>query len=125
MEHMPDSMFKEKSGDATDSWNRYAEDFALAASLGLNAFRFGIEWARIEPEQGLISNTVLDHYDRVIDSCLAHGMTPVATLHHFSSPHWILPDAAGRTRVGQAVRRLRAPHRDALRRSGELVLHHQ
>ncbi len=88
---MPDSMFKEKSGDATDSWNRYAEDFALAASLGLNAFRFGIEWARIEPEQGLISNTVLDHYDRVIDSCLAHGMTPVATLHHFSSPHWILP----------------------------------
>lgn len=90
MEHMPDSMFHDKSGDANDFWNRYAEDFALAAGLGLNAFRLGIEWARIEPEQSLISSVALDHYDRIIDSCLAHGMAPIVTMHHFSSPHWIL-----------------------------------
>lgn len=90
MEHMPDSIFHDKSGDTTDFWNRYPEDFALASGLGLSAFRLGIEWARIEPEQGLISGVALDHYERIIDSCLAHGLSPVVTLHHFSSPHWIL-----------------------------------
>ena len=90
MEHMPDSVFHDKSGDANDFWNRYDEDFTLAAGLGLNAFRLGIEWARIEPEQGLISRVALERYDRIIDSCLDHGMAPILTLHHFSSPHWIL-----------------------------------
>jgi beta-glucosidase len=90
MEHMPDSMFPDKSGDANDFFHRYSDDFALAAGLGVNSFRLGVEWARIEPERGLISAAALDHYDRVIDSCVAHGLTPIVTLHHFSSPHWIL-----------------------------------
>jgi beta-glucosidase len=62
----------------------------MVASLGLNAFRFGIEWGRIEPEPGLISNAELDHYSRIVDACLEHGIEPLVTLHHFTSPRWIV-----------------------------------
>lgn len=78
----------ERSGDAVDSYHRYAEDMQLLADAGLNAYRFGIEWARIEPSQGHISNAALAHYRRMIDTCLALAMKPVITLHHFTSPRW-------------------------------------
>lgn len=48
-EHLSSTLFREPSGDATDSYNRFGEDIAIAASLGFNMHRFGIEWARIEP----------------------------------------------------------------------------
>ncbi len=51
-EHVSPTVFAEPSGDACDSYHRYADDVAIAASLGLNCYRFGIEWARIEPEPG-------------------------------------------------------------------------
>jgi beta-glucosidase len=78
----------EPSGDAVDSYHRYAEDMRLLADAGLNAYRFGIEWARIEPRQGQISRAELAHYRRMIDTCRDLGMTPVVTLHHFTSPQW-------------------------------------
>ena len=54
MEHLPGSMYREPSGDAVDFYHRYPDDIAVVATLGLNAFRFGVEWARIEPEAGEI-----------------------------------------------------------------------
>src|SRR5436190_17047933 len=89
LEHMKPSMFAEPSGDACDSYHRYAEDVALAASLGLNAFRFSIEWARIEPEQGAYSIAELDHYRRVLAACHEHGLAPSVTFWHFTTPRWI------------------------------------
>ena len=56
-EHVPGTLFREPSGDACDSYERFEEDIAIAASLGLNCHRFGIEWARIEPEPGAFSTT--------------------------------------------------------------------
>ena len=47
-----DSMFTEPSGDACDHYHRYSEDIATLADLGFNAYRFSLEWARIEPEPG-------------------------------------------------------------------------
>jgi beta-glucosidase len=88
-EHRPNTPCIEPSGDACDHYHRYAEDFALFASLGHNAHRYGIEWARIEPEPGEFSNAALDHYDRVLDSLHDNGLTPFMTLHHFSSPRWL------------------------------------
>jgi beta-glucosidase len=44
--------FTEPSGDACDSYHRYREDIRLLAEAGLKAYRFSIEWARIEPAQG-------------------------------------------------------------------------
>ena len=62
------SIFAEPSGDACDHYHRYAEDMALMAELGFNAYRFGVEWARIEPEEGWFSRAELDHYRRMCAS---------------------------------------------------------
>ena len=82
----------ERSGDAIDSYHRYAEDMRLLADAGLNSYRFGIEWARIEPHEGHISLAELAHYRRMIDTSLALGLTPVVTLHHFTHPRWFTED---------------------------------
>ncbi len=88
MENLQPSMFKERSGDACDSYHRYAEDFALAAKLGFNSYRLGVEWARIEPSEGHFSNAELDHYARMLEACRAHGLRPIVTLNHFTTPLW-------------------------------------
>src|SRR5262245_23563248 len=82
MANLKPSVFRERSGDACDSYHRYAEDIALAARLGFNTYRFGIEWARIEPNPGFFSNAELDHYARVLETCRAHGLKPVVTFNH-------------------------------------------
>jgi beta-glucosidase len=88
-EYAPDSTVPEVSGDACDSWHRYPEDIALLASLGLNSYRFGVEWCRIEPEPGRVSIAMLDHYRRMVDCCHRHGLTPMVTLNHFTVPRWM------------------------------------
>ena len=97
------SMFVEPSGDACDHYHRYPEDIALVAELGLNAYRFSLEWSRIEPEPGYVSHAALDHYRRMAETCLAHGVTPIVTYNHFTLPRWMAgkggwhaPDAADR-----------------------------
>lgn len=80
------------SGDADDSYHRYEEDMRLLADAGLNAYRFGIEWARVEPLPGAFSLAELAHYRRMIDTALDLGLTPVITLHHFSSPRWFIEE---------------------------------
>lgn len=80
------------SGDAVDSYHRYEEDMRLLADAGLNAYRFGIEWARIEPIPGRFSRAELAHYRRMIDTARSLGLSPVVTLHHFSSPRWFVDE---------------------------------
>ncbi len=89
MEWAPDSTFNEPSGDACDHYHRYPEDIAVLAELGLNAYRFSVEWSRIEPEPGFYSRAALDHYKRMIESCLNQGVTPVVTYNHFTVPRWM------------------------------------
>ncbi|HSO69201.1 MAG TPA: family 1 glycosylhydrolase [Arachnia sp.] len=79
---------KEPSGSACDSWHRYREDIRLLAEGGLTTYRFSVEWARIEPADGLFSRAALLHYRDMIDACHEHGVTPVVTLHHFTYPQW-------------------------------------
>jgi beta-glucosidase len=88
LEHLPETVYKEPSGDACDSYHRYEQDFAVARSIGLNCYRFGIEWARIEPEPGQFSQAELDHYVQVLASCRAHGLLPIVTYNHFTVPRW-------------------------------------
>lgn len=87
-ENVRPTLFQEPSGDACDSYHRYAEDIALAARLGFNTHRFGIEWARIEPEPGTFSNAALDYYKRVLETCHKHGLAPMVTLSHWTVPRW-------------------------------------
>ncbi|MFN8375132.1 MAG: family 1 glycosylhydrolase [Anaerolineae bacterium] len=88
LEHIPGSPFVEPSGDACDHYHRYPDDIALIASLGFNTYRFSIEWARIEPEEGEFSMAELEHYRRMLAKCHEHGLTPIVTYHHFTSPRW-------------------------------------
>mgnify|MGYP003576106661 FL=1 len=89
MEHVSPPIFADKSGDACDVYHRFDEDIALAASLGFNTHRFGIEWARIEPERGQISEAGLAYYRRVLESCERRKMKAVVTLSHFTVPRWV------------------------------------
>ncbi len=90
MEYAPGSMFADPSGDACDHYHRYREDIALLAQLGFNAYRFSVEWARIEPEEGHFSHAALEHYRRMLAACHEHGLTPMVTFHHFTSPRWLI-----------------------------------
>jgi beta-glucosidase len=90
MEQAPHSMFKEPSGDAVDHYNRYREDIDILAGAGLNSYRFSIEWARIEPEKGRFVEKEIDHYRGMLEYCRSKGVTPIVTMHHFTSPKWLI-----------------------------------
>jgi beta-glucosidase len=88
-EHDPASGCAEPSGDACDSYNRWDQDVDLVAGLGLGAYRFSLEWSRIEPAPGEYSTAALAHYRRMCEACRERGVEPVVTFHHFSLPRWM------------------------------------
>lgn len=88
LEHTTPSLFREPSGPACQAYRLWETDLDLVAGLGLNAFRFSVEWARVEPERGVVSAEALDHYERLVDGCLARGLAPLVTFSHFTAPHW-------------------------------------
>ena len=92
LEWAPDSIFNEPSGDACDHYHLYREDITVLRELGLNAYRFSLEWSRIEPEPGYFSRAALDHYRRVVGTCHELGITPVVTYNHFTLPRWMAGD---------------------------------
>jgi beta-glucosidase len=87
-EHVTPTLFIEPSNDACDSYHRFEEDIAIAAGLGFNCHRIGIEWARIEPEPGVFSLAELDRYRRQLEACHARGLAPMVTFNHFTVPRW-------------------------------------
>lgn len=89
-EHVRPTMYAESSGDACDHYHRYRQDIALLASLGLNSYRFSLEWSRIEPAEGEFSEVALEHYRDMLRACHEHGLTPLVTYHHFTSPQWLI-----------------------------------
>lgn len=89
-EHMVHTDFLEPSGEAVDHYHRYEEDIRLMADAGLNAYRFSIEWARIEPREGCFDETQIAHYRDVIHACKSKGVEPIVTLLHFTSPKWLI-----------------------------------
>jgi beta-glucosidase len=88
LENLKPTLYVDRSGDACDSYHRYGEDIALAARLGFNCYRLGIEWSRIEPSEGCFSNAELDHYAKVLEACRTAGLKPIVTFNHFTTPLW-------------------------------------
>ncbi|WP_169948304.1 GH1 family beta-glucosidase [Microbispora sp. H11081] len=88
--HTPGRVRDGHTGDvACDHYHRYAEDVALMAGLGVNAYRFSIAWPRVMPDGGgAVNQAGLDFYDRLVDALCENGITPVPTLFH-----WDLPQA--------------------------------
>ena len=81
-----------KTGDsslvACDHYNRFRSDFEMLRQLNNNAHRLSIEWSRIEPEPGRFDAAQLRHYREVLEALHDNGLTPMLTLHHFTSPTW-------------------------------------
>ncbi len=88
LESVRPTVFREPAGRGCGSWERWEDDLDLAAGMGLTAFRFSVEWARIEPDAGRIDESALARYDAVVDGCLVRGLAPVVTFSHFTAPHW-------------------------------------
>jgi beta-glucosidase/6-phospho-beta-glucosidase/beta-galactosidase len=77
------------SGAAADAWNRIPGDIALMKSIGANAYRFSIEWSRLEPQEGTYDQAAFDHYQDELRQLHAAGITPMVTLLHFTLPKWL------------------------------------
>ncbi len=118
-EHDPNSHCADSSGDACDSFHRYPEDIALVAGLGLSAYRFSLEWSRIEPAEGEFSTAALDHYRRMAATCHEQGILPVVTYHHFTHPRWL--SASGTWEAPHAPDRFARFCERATRHLGDLV----
>lgn len=79
----------EKSGVSSDFYNKYFQDIQnVKKDLGINSFRFSIEWSKIEPQEGIFDAEALNHYSEFCDYLLAHDIVPMITLHHFTHPQW-------------------------------------
>jgi len=91
----------EKTGRASEFWTRYREDFARCRKMGLNGFRMGIEWARVQPATSTrrteaapeFDFSAIDAYADRIFACRAAGLEAVVTLQHFTHPAWLGTDA--------------------------------
>lgn len=88
--HTPGLTLNGDTGDvAADHYHRYADDLEAMARFSMNAYRFSVSWPRIFPDgKGAVNQAGLDHYSRLVDTMLAYGIEPMATLFH-----WDLPQA--------------------------------
>ncbi len=82
-------IFENQNGDiACDFYARYTRDLELMARLGIKNFRFSLSWSRIIPNgTGRVNPMGIEFYNRVIDTCLKHGIEPWITLYHWDLPH--------------------------------------
>lgn len=86
-----------RSGRAAEFLLHYPADFAKCRELGLNAFRLGIEWSRIQPkpptrEDEGFDFSALELYAGMLAEARRNGLEPIVTLHHFVHPAWLGPD---------------------------------
>lgn len=78
------------SGRAVDHWERYKEDFAIAKEvLHNNAYRFSVEWSRLEPREGEWDEDAFAQYREMLSELKRQGMTVMLTVHHFTNPQWL------------------------------------
>jgi len=87
-EHVKPSLFAEPSDSATAAFDLWPADLDVVKSLGFNTCRFSLEWARIEPEEGQFSQSMIAHYRRIVEGCRTRRLAPVVTFSHFSCPRW-------------------------------------
>lgn len=74
----------------TDHYNLYKKDLILLKELGVNAYRFSIEWSRIQPKENMWDNEAVAHYQEIINILIENNIEPIVTLHHFTHPLWFI-----------------------------------
>ena len=76
--------------DVPNHYALYREDLKLLKELGVNAYRFSLEWSRIQPREDTWDEDAIARYQEIVDILLGYGIEPMATLHHFTHPRWFL-----------------------------------
>lgn len=104
---------------AADHWNRYAEDINLMAGLNMKVYRMGLEWSRLEPENGVFDQAAIQHYRDEIGLLLEKGIKPLVTLHHFTHPLWFCSE--GEFETAECVRYFERYTRFVVENLGDLV----
>jgi beta-glucosidase len=84
-----DTILSEKPA-VTNHYELYREDLALLKNLGVNAYRFSLEWSRIQPREHAWDETAIKHYREIIDILRRYNIEPMLTLHHFTHPLWFI-----------------------------------
>jgi beta-glucosidase len=81
-----------KSGPAVEEWSRYKHDFSYLSKMSLNAYRFSVEWSRIEPREAQFDQAAIARYRDMLLELKKRKVTPMVTLHHFTLPLWVARD---------------------------------
>ncbi len=76
-------------GQSISHWDNFEDDLDKMQALGVNSYRFSIEWGHIEPEKGRYDEAVLKRYDEMVAACIARNIKPMLTLYHFNEPYWL------------------------------------
>ncbi len=84
-----DEILSEKP-DVTNHYTLYKDDLALLKGLGVNAYRFSLEWSRIQPRENVWDDDAIAHYQDIIDILDDDNIEPMVTLHHFTHPLWFI-----------------------------------
>jgi beta-glucosidase len=77
------------SGIGCDSYNRYKEDVRAIKEMGLNAYRFSVDWSRIQPEKGKYSSEGIEYYKNLVKELKDNGIEPFLTCWHWPIPIWL------------------------------------
>lgn len=92
-EKTPGNILDNSNADvATDSWNQWKKDIELLKKTGQNAYRFSIEWAKVEPERGKYHQETIEHYREILEELKKNGIKSMVTLYHFVLPKWVAKD---------------------------------
>ena len=81
---------KDNTDPATgnDHWTFWQEDTELLSQMGMQIYRFGIEWARLIPEPGRVDEEAVTHYRQELMALKERNIRPMMTIHHFTNPMW-------------------------------------
>jgi beta-glucosidase len=76
--------------DVTNHYTLYRQDLNLLKDLGVNAYRFSLEWSRIQPREFIWDEDAIAHYQNIINILLENNIEPMVTIHHFTHPLWFI-----------------------------------
>ena len=93
-ENKNNSVCVEPCNEACKHYELVDEDISLLKDLGIRAFRFSIEWSRIEPTKGNFDDNEIKHYVDKANKLISNNITPIITFHHFTTPAWLFNDGS-------------------------------
>lgn len=82
-------IYNNDNGDiACNHYYKFKEDIKIMKEIGIKAYRFSINWARILPNGiGEINKDGIRFYNDLIDTLIENNIEPYLTLYHWELPY--------------------------------------